>query len=72
MSQSSFLDFILDAYDDENLTQNFLATETQDDLEAFFKKQGVIVDDTELKKIWEIKTKLPPVPPWGRGPSPRY
>ena len=73
MEQLNFIDFILDSLESEKLTEDFLKTKSKEELAKFFgsmPQYGLKPD--EIDKIWRIKEKLPPIPPWGPRPEPKY
>lgn len=72
MKEKNFIDFILDASESPRLTKAFLNAKTKTELKTYFEKSRYSVASSDIDKIWKIKTKLPPVPPWGPGPSPMY
>jgi hypothetical protein len=72
MKEKNFIDFMLEASESPKLTKDFLGAKTKAELKRYFDSSPYAMTTDELEKIWKIKTKLPDVPPWAPGPSPRY
>ncbi len=53
-----FIDFILDCEKKNGgrLFREYMATESYDELNQFFKKKEYAIADTDLKKLWDAKS----------------
>lgn len=53
----SFIDFILDAQNDPQLSTEFLKQNSPDDLQSFFKNKGYDIDPAEIDKLMKVREK---------------
>ena len=51
----SFIDFILDAKDNQDLALNFMQLANEADLKKFFADEGYDINENEIPKIMEAR-----------------